>query len=74
MSASDKGYDPNSNLIPFKNVNFLQKSLMVLAGLLMVPIAFIKNVMHYDKPNPINNKLALCGVKRCAVSKDYQFE
>lgn len=56
MCASDKGYDPNSNIIPFKNVNLFQKSLMVIAGLLMVPIAFIKNVMHYDKPNPINNK------------------
>lgn len=73
MCASDKGYDPNSNIIPFKNVNLFQKSLMVVAGLLMVPIAFIKNVMHYDKPNPLNNKLGLCGVKRCAVSKDFEF-
>jgi hypothetical protein len=74
MCASDKGYDPNSNIIPFKNLNLIQKSMMVLAGLLVVPIAFTKNIMLYDNPNPFNNKQALCGVKRCSVSKDFQFE
>lgn len=35
-----------------------------------MPAILIKNMMVLDKPNPINNKLDVSGVRRSLVSKD----
>ena len=60
-----------NKIFPIKNVSILQKTLMIIAGLIVVPIAFLRNTLHNDKPNPINNKNLISGVKKCSVSKDF---
>jgi hypothetical protein len=71
MCASDHDYDPKSNPIPIRKIGFLEKIYMIVVGLFSVPIAFLHNTSYYDKPNPINNKNNVIGIKRNAVSKDF---
>ncbi len=63
MCISDEGYDHTSNPIPFNNLSILKRAGMIVAGLLSVPYAFYKNTFVYDKPNPLNNKMPVCGIR-----------
>jgi hypothetical protein len=48
MCASDEGYDPSSNPIPFKNLTIFQRIGMIVAGLVSFPYAFYKNTANDD--------------------------
>ena len=74
MCISDEGYDPSSNPIPFKNLTILQRIGMLVAGLVSFPYAFYKNTANDDYPNPLNNKMPVCGIRTNAVSKDFSLE
>lgn len=74
MCASDDGYDPTSNPIPFKNLTILQRIGLIMAGLFSFPYAFYKNTADNDNPNPLNNKMPVCGIRTNAVSKDFSLD
>jgi NRPS condensation-like uncharacterized protein len=74
MCVSDNGYDPSSNPIPFKNLTIMQRGGMIIAGLVSFPYALYKNTANNDKPNPLNNKAHVSGIRKNAVSKDFSLE
>lgn len=47
---------------------------MAAVSVLLVPIVLLKSTLFYhDKPNPLNNKAPVVGVRRNAVSRDILF-
>lgn len=47
---------------------------MTIAGLLMIPSVFFKNLRIIDKPNPLNNKNEVSGVRKSVVSRDLSLD
>ena len=72
MGASDE-YDIK-NFPWIKDLNIWQKILLFIRGIAYIPYASIKTFIVKDKPNPLNNKKDLNGIKHCASSKDFDMQ